>query len=354
MTRTRGTTRVLAAASLLAAAAPLALTTVPATAAPAASTANHRTAPSLTEVSTQAGGQGAVAGTTATASGRYVAVTQSRGVQRLQIVDRRTGKVVRTLASAKERDDFRAFADVDITADGTVYALVARRPGHYSAYGFDLVRYRNGRPTVLTRYVDSYAIAPDGRSIAAVVVSPDGDGDRHGLQALRVLSMDGRVLRTLHSSRFPVGRDGEPTVAASTRWVLGWAGRSTIVLGSGCCADSDVSLVPAAKLTREGTWPFWDGEDDATALGVRGSSALVVRPTFTGDGVRVPLRRTGVEVAWLDAAHPRGRIVERIRGDLSAVDVAPRLLRRYGATPFGLPLASFRYKGGGQMLEASV
>lgn len=330
----RGNSRRVAAAMFIVAATSSAgMITVPAAAAPSASPA---LAPQATSASRQ-----------------YVAVARSGSTQRLHLVDRVSGKVVRTLASARVDGNGEAFADADLAADGSVYAVVRTRSG--GQYGWQLVRYSAGRATTILPYVTSVEASPNGRQLAVTVVSPDGNRDGKGLEALRIVSPAGKVVRTLTSTAFPVDRQGNPQYETGGLRVQGWMNAGTLVVRTGCCSDSNVHLVRADVPRSPRTWPTFDGEEDAMALGAKGTSVLVARPWMTGDGRVTPFRRAGVEVAWLSAKRPRGVVVQRLKGEnVTTETAADALVKKYGATPLFVSAKKFPYRGSGKVVAAHV
>lgn len=342
MTRhVRGDSRRVAAAALVAAATPLAMI-VPSASATASTTTSA-----------------AASTTSATAavpvSRQYVAVSRSGSTFRLQLVDRRSGAVLRTLSSAKAVAGESPFLDADLAADGSVYAVVAspRRP--QVGFGSPLVRYRASRATTLAQYVTSVEASPDGRTLAVMVDSPDGDGDGKGLEALRLLSTSGRVVRTLDSFAFPVDKKtGTPLYETGGRQVQGWVGSSMIALRTGCCSESDLHLVRADRATRPTTWPTFEGQDEAMAIGTRGSSALVVRPVYKEYAPNSYVR-AGLEVAWLNTKRPKGQIVQRLTGqNLEVTTSAATLNRRHGATPLYTAPGTLPYKGSGRVILSAL
>lgn len=291
------------------------------------------------------------AATTASASSQYVAVTTSKGVERLQLVNRATGRVVSTLASAKVGSDGQAFGDADLAADGSVYAV---RYGK-APYGTTLVRFARGRATTIARYVTSVKASPNGRELAVTVVSPDANKDGRGTQALRILTPAGKLVRTLNTTTFPVDKNGIPMMETGTTWVSGWAGRSTLVLGSGCCSESNVHLVRADVPRSARAWVTLPGSDDTAAIGVRGTSVLVGRQRDTGDGHKVPLRKVGFDMLWLSSKTPKGALAGRVNdADHSLTQIASGLNKRYGATPLVVGPTTFPFKGAGTVLRAYI
>lgn len=281
----------------------------------------------------------------------YAAVTTKGATQSLSIVNRSTGAVVKTLATAKVGPDEDHFTDVDLTADGTVYTVQSRGSGFY---GTALVRYSPGkRPVTLRPYVTSVEASPDGRTLAVTVLSPDGDRDGKGLEALRILSTDGRTLRTLTTLPFPVGRDGLPQVETRGLAVYGWLGSTSVIVRSGCCAESDVSVVSTSKATPLNRWATFVSEEDAMAIGVKGSSVLVAAPRWVES--YGTWSRVGIDAVWMSAARPKGTVAQQLTGEsLSTADVADRLNARFGATPLFVSPKRFPYKGPGTVVRAAV
>lgn len=165
----------------------------------------------------------------------------------------------------------------------------------------------------------------------------------------------GKLIRTLSSYPFAVdAKTGNPQIDLPGPYVQAWANSTTLITNSGCCSESDIHLVPTTAPSRPSSWPTVDGTEDATAIGVRHSSVLVVRP-WDVKGADNIYRRGGMQVLWRNSARPRGQVIKRIPGENVYADkISDSLNRTYGATPVNITPKTFPYKGTGTVVAAAV
>lgn len=346
--RGSGPTRRIAIAALAATALPVGAGLVclapAAAAAPAAGSASP---------TSSAAAPGAVG--SSSAPGLYAAVTSRGSTRSLHLVDRRTGRVQRTVATVPASDIVEPFADVDVAPDGSVWAVVRTvRQGAYLPYATVLKHYVGRRSVDVLRYATSVRLSPDGRQLAVTVLSPDGDGDGKGSESLRIVTTSGKVLRTLSTLKFPVDAQGNPTLEVGGQHVSGWLTPRTLIVGNGCCDSGSVSLVPAGKASAPNTWPTYDGDGSTQAIGTIGTGTVLIGARLeVGDGVKVPIQTVGVQALTMTATRPRGRqlfIVRDDRGDLGAhVDA---FVARAKAAPLVIGTKRFPYKGSGRVVAA--
>lgn len=326
------------------------LAAAPAQAAPAAGAAPSAAAPSSSQPASQP--VSAPAARVDRSSTVYAAVASSGTRRTLQLVSRRTGKVVKVLASGRASDWQEPFRDVDVASDGSVWAVVVDRrlPGQY---GTVLVRYDAAGAHRVLPYATSVRVSPSARTVAVTVLSPDGDGDGRGLEAVRVIRRDGRLVKTLVAQPFPVGSDGSPQAEVGGMNVAGWVSEAQLAVGSGCCDSGGVSIVSATAPTRRPV-TFW-GNGGTRAIGVRGSAVLVQRPREAGNGNTVPFHLVALDGYWVSRARPAGVRVIAIPGeDLDPSRYVDAMNRRAGATPWVVGAKRFPYRGTGRVVAAYV
>lgn len=340
-----GPSRRVVLAALAATALPLGISA----AAPSgpASAAPHPTARTTAHPTSQA--------STAAAPAAYAAVVARGTSHSLTLVDRSTGKVVRTLATARADDWQHPFGSVDVAPDGSVWAVVrASRPNTYRPYATWLVHYTRGKAVRVLPYVTSVRVSPNGRQLAITVLSPDGNKDGKGTQSLRIATTSSKVLRTLSAISFPVDKNGMPTVEIGGQKVAGWLNPSTLVVGDGCCDSADVAIVSALKPTDNMKWPRFCADHSATAIGTIGAkTVLVAANRFSGDGQKVPLQLVGMNAVTMTAARPSGKVVISVRDADPTVDrYVGRFVARTKATPLVISTKRFPYKGTGKVVAA--
>ncbi|MCH8614032.1 hypothetical protein [Arsenicicoccus dermatophilus] len=227
----------------------------------------------------------------------YLAATHTGRTARLQLVDRRTGVVTRTLATAVMKGANNPFTDAGIAPDGTVWA-VSRQGGPYSS---TLLRIKDGRVNTVMPYVASARISPDGTRLAVTVLSPDVNHDGRGTRSVRVGSVTGRGMRTIAQETFPVDAQGQPAVEYQVPHVQTWLGNHHLALWHGCCDDGNVSVISADRVSTPSAWPGRNGDASTEVVGVRGDTAVV--PVAVTDRDGSPVR---YDVYHLSPAHPRG------------------------------------------------
>lgn len=334
--------------------APAASAQVPAkTGATTGATAAARSAAAVPAAATPARAQSRT-----TAASTYVAVVAKGANRSLVLVQRATGKVVRTLDTGRASDIWEPFTDVDLAPDGTVWAVVNTSARTYVPYRTVLRRYSGTRMkgVDVLRYATSVRASADSRQLAVTVLSPDGDGDGKGTQALRVITPQGKLVRTLSSMTFPVDKRGWPTVEVGGLHVSGWLNRTQLVVGDGCCDSGSSGVVSAVKPSRYGRWPARNGNGSVQAIGIVNSTTYVVAETHvTGDGSspEQALRITGVDAFLATATRPNGRLVASIRKDeANVVDHVDTLVARAKAVPWMISTKKFPYRGTGTVVRA--
>lgn len=318
----------------------------PSSASPASSSASSASIPS---------GSATARPSAASARGLYAAVVARGSTRTLVLADQRTGKVVRTLASARATDMVEPFVDVDVAPDGSVWAVVrAAAKDRYLPYASSLKHYVGGRTVNVLPYVTSVRLSPNGHQLAITVLSPDGNKDGKGTQALRIATTAGRVLRTLSSVSFPVGKDGNPTVEIGGQRVAGWLTDRTLVVGDGCCDSGSVSLVSAVAPSKAARWPTFSGTGSTRAIGTIGTGTVLVGDRLdVGDGQKVPFATIGVRALTMTAARPKGRQVAQVLDDSG--DLTPyidRFVARAKARPLAIGPKRFPYQGTGTVRAA--
>ncbi len=285
----------------------------------------------------------------------YVAIVKQGNRRHLRVVSRSTGKVLRHVATATKTDEFiEPFADADLAADGSVWAVVAdtKLPEYYQSR---LVRYVGSRAERSLPYVTSVRLSPDEKRMAITVLSPDGDGDGYGLSALRLANLRGKVTSTLATTKLPVDRkQGYPLIETGSLTVRGWMGANDLVVTTGCCDEGSVSIVSTLKPTRQQTWPTFTGTGDTTALGVKGSNLLVATSRVVEvKGSPHTFTRAGIDAFWMTKRKPAGTLFTHIRGsNLAVADHTDSLVKKAGATPLEISTKRFPYKGTGSVLRA--
>ena len=295
------------------------------------------------------------AGASSSDRGLYAAVVARGATHTLVVADQRTGTVVRTLATAQATDIQEPFEDVDLAPDGSVWAVVrATAKGRYLPYASSLKHYVGRKAVTVLPYVTSVRLSPNGRQLAITVLSPDGNKDGKGTQALRIATTSGTVLRTLSTVSFPVDKDGNPTVEIGGQRVAGWLTDRTLVVGDGCCDSGSVSLVSALAPSKATRWPTFSGTGSTRAIGTIGSGTVLVADRLDiGDGVKVPFQTVGVRAVTMTAARPRGRQVQAVRDpDADVTRYIDRFVARAKAKPLAIGPKRFPYKGTGTVRAA--
>lgn len=289
------------------------------------------------------------------AAGVYAAVVARGSTHTLTLVNRSTGKVVRTLASARAYDWQQPFAYVDVAPDGSVWAVVRKTsPNTYLPYASTLVHYTGGKAVNVLPYVTSVRLSPNGKQLAITVLSPDGNKDGKGTQALRIATPSGKVLRTLSATQFPVDKNGDPTVEVGGLRVSGWLNPSTLIVGDGCCDGGSVALASASRPSPATKWPTLFGDGSTRAIGTIGDkTVLVARNRWKGDGQKVPLSVVGVEAVTMSAARPRGSVVAYFPDENPSQDAyVDRFVARAKAKPLAIGTKRYPYKGTGKVVAA--
>lgn len=280
----------------------------------------------------------------------YAAVTATGGREYLRLIDTRSGRVTATLASVKAPAT-GYFHDIDLAPDGSVYA-VTHDSSLPDSYRTRLRRYTAKGAQALQPYILTVKVAPDGKTLATTALSPDGDGDGFGLEALRVSNLKGIKIRDLMTWKVGVWPKGTPNVtpgspainAGGTR-VLGWLSAGSIAVDWGCC-DSGASWITSTTRANQGSrFPArraLKGTFGTTIIGSKGASVLQVHM----DDDYQPV------VRWGTAKNYLGKVVGRPgRVDWDGLDA---LARKYGATPLRPSPKTFPYRGAGKVLQASL
>ncbi len=105
-------------------------------------------------------------------------------------------------------------------------------------------------------YVTSVRPSPDGKTLAYTIVSPDGDGDGRGLEALRVRNVAAGQTKTLARWAFRVNPDdGSPEAETGGLQVKGWLDGGQLVVRKGCCDDGQIAIVSAKTPSNMNRWP---------------------------------------------------------------------------------------------------
>lgn len=286
---------------------------------------------------------------TATAPAVYAAVTAGGGREYLRLVDTRTGRVTATLASAKAPAR-GYFLDIDLAPDGSVYAVTHDASLHPS-YQTRLRRYTTKGAQALQPYILTVKVAPDGKTLATTALSPDGDGDGFGLEALRVSNLKGIKIRDLMTQKVGVWKKGTPNVtpgspalnAGGTR-VLGWLPGGNIAVDWGCCDSGASWVVSSTRANQSSAIPprrALSGTWGTTIVGYKGASVLQLH---MDDDYRTLVR-------WGTTKNYYGKVV----GRPATIDwnLKNDLARKYGATPLRPSPKTFPYRGPGKVLQAS-
>ncbi|MFN8052694.1 MAG: hypothetical protein U0Q22_14700 [Acidimicrobiales bacterium] len=198
--------------------------------------------------------------------------------------------------------------DAELASDGTVYVVertdrtedALNRPG-----GTHLVRIdRAGAVSTVKANVTGSELSPDGTRMAVVILSPDGNGDGKGTQAIRVIDLATGATDTLRSNDVALDDSGQITQEISGVDIVGWTtDQSALIVEDGCCDSGSVTVVPAhsAGAGSPESWPTISGDHATYALGTDpGGKIIVQRSTFLGDGVNVPMQLDGIEIVTLD------------------------------------------------------
>lgn len=280
----------------------------------------------------------------------YAAITATGSTHYLRLVSKSTGKVLATLGSGRTESPGYApsfFSSVDLARDGSVYAVVPDRSAHPS-YQAVLYRYTTKGATKLQPYVTSAKESPDGKTLATTVMSPDGDGDGYGLVALRIADKNGKAIKTLVSSKFPVQKGGWPFVNLGGGRVEGWLPGGNLAMSDGCC-DSGWAWVASATrpstAQRGGTLQprsgVLSGNFGTTIIGYKGAQALAVQ--WGNESMASRAR-------WMTKAGPTGKVVRTFKG--SSPSVMDSLNKAAGATPLQVSPKRFPYRGPGKVVGA--
>ncbi len=223
------------------------------------------------------------------------------------------GSAVRTVYSAPTYtvgDDPAAspILDAELAPDGGVFVVertdrspdAGLRPG-----GTRLAKVAaDGTATTVKANVVASELSPDGSHMAIVVLSPDGDGDGSGTQAIRVIDLATGSVDELWATDVPLDETGVITVEIGSTRVVGWiADESTLIVEESCCDSGAVMLLPSSgRSAAPETWPAVRGDHATYALGTDAEGrVLVQRTVFDGDGIEVPMSFAGIEVVALAA-----------------------------------------------------
>lgn len=266
------------------------------------------------------------------ASTQYVAAVRVGSQVRLQLVDRTSGRVLRTLATATPRpgQDVRdVFGAAAIGADGTVWAV----------RGTTLLRITGTTVQSFMPHVTDVVVSPDGTRIAYVVDSPDVDHDGYATISVRSIAASGRGPQTvLASTRYRVDRAGHQIGLVDRYRLWGWVDGGHVAVSVGSQDEYDVSVICASRPVAQRAWTRWHVSFEATAFARDRAGRLVVA-TPAGNGWRV---------AALTAAAPRGAAITTVRGAYAG-DLRPLAAwaRAAGARVVNPAVASPAYRGPG-------
>lgn len=277
----------------------------------------------------------------------YLVASHQGRTARLSVVDRRTGAVQRTIATAPMlADGLTPFGDATFARDGSVYA-VTRGAGTYSS---KLIRIAGGRTTLVMPYAVAARVSPDGTRLAVTVMSPDVDRDRKGTGSVRVGSVTGRGgFRTLASSTFPVDRAGEPATEVALPMVHTWSGNHHLVVSRGCCDYNAVSVISADRPARMATWPKVEGTAQTYPVArYADGSVLVPRNVDVGRGTEAdPVRTVRYDLLRVSPARPRGVKVGAVASDAKVDANLGAFIRRTSGEALVPWVTSLRYRGPG-------
>lgn len=290
--------------------------------------------------------------TGATKTAVYAAVTRSGGRDYLRLVSQSTGTIVATLASGKH-DPYSYqgyFSDIDLARDGSVYAI-APDTSLPTSYQTRLMRYTTKGATKLQPYIRSVKESPDGKRLATTALSPDGDGDGYGLEALRISNAQGIKVKDLMTSKVPVWKNsGSPAVNAGGSRVLGWLPNTNLAVETGCCDSGWAWVASSTKTAAVGRGSLrprgksLQGTFGTTIIGYRGNSVLGVQMDHNE-----PRPYT---LRWGTARNYEGKVAARLsRYDRLAT---AELARKHGATPLGISPKTYPYRGPGVVVRASL
>lgn len=188
---------------------------------------------------------------------------RAAGTVVVELADRVTGAVIRTVEERPAVAGSQSpFLDMDLAPDGTVYLAVLGDNPEW--VGQLMIVAPDGTERTSLPFVRSVRLSPDGRSLAVVVVSPDGDGDGLGLQAVRVLDIDSERITTVFSTPLDIGPDG--TADGGTAWyrIESWSPDGQAVIVTEECCDFSNLFVVRTDGSSAGALPRVDG--DAAAL----------------------------------------------------------------------------------------
>lgn len=293
----------------------------------------------------------APAGTRAAALGttRYVALTTQSGRQYLRLVNRRTGAVIRTLASAPTPASFgdRAFTSVDLLRDGTVFFVRQGAGKAFAANGpvYGKVLYRAnpaGRVVVFMKSVPVAKVSADGRSLALTQVTHPAKA-RYQLQRVRFGSVSGGKFTTRRETRIPTDSNGVATVELATPWVNTWVGNGAILLSQGCCGESSYQIMQKTGRSRN---VLSGGESEVLGL-TRRNEALI----FTEWAQAKPYKQIGYRVFKVGAT-TRATVVWSTKTDFAhAKEAAIKATR---PVPFEYPAKTYPYRGKDKVLASYI
>lgn len=287
----------------------------------------------------------AAAATNRTAVTAYL-VTTTRGT--LQLVDRGTGRVLRTVATAPRG---WSYTDATIAPDGSVWA-VRRGAGFFDSM---LVHVVGARATEVARYATSVRVSPNGSQVAYTRVTPAPRGSRSASSAVVVADARGTHPRVLASAALPVDAAGRPAVQPVTAQVSTWVGNATLALSGGCCDSGAVALVPTRPYRAR---PLGGGMPDTRTItgdgatrpvAVRADGSLVV-PVAVERGrgtVADPVRVVALDLYAVTTARPLGVKIGRVNAPYGDEGALRTWVRRTGARAVDGSVAALPYQGSG-------
>lgn len=223
------------------------------------------------------------------------------------------GAAVREVATAPTfayGDDPAAspFIDGELAPDGTIYVVERSDPSLYVAGrpgGTRLMTVApDGAVNIVRENVTGSELSPDGTRMAIVVMSPDGDGDGSGTQAIRVIDLATGAVEELWSTDVALDDTGVISVEIGRIDVVGWtADQSSVIVQESCCDSGAVMLMPSSgRSDTPETLPAVRGDHATYALGTDDDGRILVQRTvFEGDGVTVAAEYAGIEVVALDS-----------------------------------------------------
>lgn len=284
----------------------------------------------------------------------YAAITKSGSTHHVRLVSKSTGQVVQTLGAVVPAPKDSAERIVQLGRDRTVYVLASDPKQWGSAHVLPNYRLRMDvfTPRGVTRrpYVTELMTSPDGKRVATIVASPDGDGDGKGLLALRVADVGSTATRTLLSAELQYF-EGGPDIPDAEPNLLFWLPNGDLVGEVKCCDGGEAwtvatdrqtpsfgngVLVPAVKNQTE--------HRPDSIIGYRGDEVLALKEDFGGETGTTG--ETDSTVRWMRKG-VLGDVVAKQAGKPLDVNA---LLARVGAYPVERLEPKYPYRGPGTVV----